>query len=101
VPNSEYHISEEFRQQREEGKRRQRIHEGIDLPTLADKGGCIGTHKLAGSGKPTPASLAAAAFAAEHFDIYSHDPKGLEQELRDLMRDAERYEKHEGVKFDV
>lgn len=101
MQNREYHISEEFRQQQTEGKLRQRIYEGIDMAELAEKGGCVGTHKMAGAGLPMAEAVVAAAADADTFAIWPLDRKGLADELRDLSRDAERYEKHEAVKFDV
>jgi hypothetical protein len=96
---SEYHISEEFQQQKAEGKRRQREYEGIDLAVLNEKGGCVGTHKMTGCGLPIADALKAASEDQE-FKIWEHDDKGLESELRDLVRDAESFEKSEGVKFE-
>lgn len=97
---TEYHISEEFRQQQDEGKRRQRIHEGIDLAVLTDKGGCIGRPTMAGSGLPMAEAVDMASKDAEVFRVYENDLQGLEQELRDLDRDIEGFVKSEGVRFE-
>lgn len=97
---SEYHISEEFRQQKAEGKRRQRIHEGIDMATMKEKGGCIGTAKLAGAGLPMAEAVVIAAADSENFAIWPMDTRELAMELRDLDRDIEGFVKSEGVRFE-
>lgn len=95
-PAVEKPITEEFRAQKAEGKRRQRIYEGIDLERLSAVGGCVGTHKL-------PAIEEVEKFWGEdevsEFALYPHDADGLARELSDLSRDAEGLRKHEQVNY--
>ena len=95
-PAVEKPITDEFRAQKTEGKRRQRIYEGIDLERLSTVGGCVGTHQL-------PAIEEVEKFWGEgevsEFALYPHDPDGLAREISDLERDAEGLRRHEQVNY--
>ena len=90
-------ITDDFRAQQAEGKRRQRAYEGIDLALLQTVGGCVGTHKL-------PSIEEVEEFwteegSMEAFAFYPHDADGLARELSDLARDAENLRKHMSVDY--
>lgn len=98
-PNNERHIEDEVKEILAEGKRRQRAYEGIDLESLKENGGCVGTRKMP-SIEEVEHFWTDGIPAITTYTPTDKDVEGLEKELRDLDRDAEKMEKHEGVRYE-
>jgi hypothetical protein len=106
---NELRVEDELREMIAEGKRRQRAHEG--LPELAkdEQGNTIGwlvDGKIVAvavgrsSAELAKASRFWGAEVSPPFTHYECDDAGLERELSDLIRDVEKFEKSENVRFE-